>query len=283
MCTVLRNGGALDILVQNCEPIGGDNEEEEEVVVVAEGHGENDQANEEEIEKRLEIQFLSAKLLEQCLSADNRAYVVDNGLVDVVKLATKYANQTNSVNQSRVGTGILEHLFKHSEDTCKDIINMGGLSSIIYQCRQSDVITLRHCASALANLSLHGGADNQVTMIQKKAPVWLFPLAFHTDDNIKYYACLAIAVLVANKEVEAAVLQSGTLNLVEPFVTSHNPQEFATSSTAHIHGQSKNWLAHLVPVLNSKREEARSLASFHFAMESWIKKKQGHTSVKKST
>ncbi|KFM64304.1 Sterile alpha and TIR motif-containing protein 1, partial [Stegodyphus mimosarum] len=44
-----------------------------------------------------------------------------------------------------------------------------------------DIETLRHCAAALANLSLHGGHENQEAMIQHKVPEWLFPLAFHTD------------------------------------------------------------------------------------------------------
>ncbi len=148
-----------------------------------------------------------------------------------------------------------------------------------YRCRKNDVETLRHCAGALANLSLYGGAENQEAMINRKVPMWLFPLAFHDDDNIKYYACLAIAVLVANKEIEAEVLKSGTLDLVEPFVTTHDPFEFAKSNLAHAHGQSKHWLQRLVPVLSSKREEARNLASFHFCMEAGIKKQQGNTEI----
>lgn len=155
----------------------------------------------------------------------------------------------------------------------------GGLDSVLYECRKNDIETLRHCAGALANLSLYGGADNQEAMIKRKVHMWLFPLAFHDDDNIKYYACLAIAVLVANKEIEAAVIKSGTLNLVEPFVLTHNPSEFAKSNLAHAHGQSKNWLHRLVPVLSSKREEARNLAAFHFCMEAGIKRQQGNADL----
>lgn len=226
-----------------------------------------------------ELQFSSARLLEQCLTTENRAHVVDNGLEKVVNVACVCTKNANSVDHSRVGTGILEHLFKHSEGTCSDVIRLGGLDAILFECRKNDVETLRHCAGALANLSLHGGAENQETMIKRRAPVWLFPLAFHNDDNIKYYACLAIAVLVANKEIEAAVLKSGTLDLVEPFVTSHNPYEFAKSNLAHAHGQSNHWLERLVPVLSSKREEARNLAAFHFCMEAGIKKQQGNTEI----
>lgn len=175
--------------------------------------------------------------------------------------------------------GLLEHLFKHCEGTCESVIRLGGLDAVLFECRKNDVETLRHCASALANLSLYGGAENQVAMIKRKVPMWLFPLAFHTDDNVKYYACLAIAALVANKEIEAEVLKSGTLNLVEPFVTTHNPSEFAKSNLSHAHGQSQNWLRRLVPVLSSKREEARNLAAFHFCMEAGIKKAQNNTKI----
>ncbi|XP_014246383.1 sterile alpha and TIR motif-containing protein 1 isoform X2 [Cimex lectularius] len=229
-----------------------------------------------------EQQFASAKLLEQCLTSENRDYVVSNGLEMVVTSACVCTKNSNSIEHSRVGTGILEHLFKHSEGTCSDVIRLGGLDSVLFECRKNDVETLRHCAGALANLSLYGGAENHEAMIKRKVPMWLFPLAFHTDDNIKYYACLAIVALVANKEIEAAVLKSGTLDLVEPFITTHNPSEFAKSNQAHAHGQSKHWLQRLVPVLSSKREEARNLAAFHFCMEAWIKKQQGNTELFKN-
>ncbi|VEN55933.1 unnamed protein product [Callosobruchus maculatus] len=247
LCNALRNCGGLDLIMNNCTK------------------GDKD------------LQFASARLLEQCLTAENRAHVVENGLDKVVNVACVCTKKSNSVDHSRVGTGILEHLFKHSEETCSDVVRLGGLDALLFECRKSDVETLRHCAGALANLSLYGGAENQEAMIKRKVPMWLFPLAFHNDDNIKYYACLAITVLVANPEIEAEVLQSGTLGLVEPFVTTHNPSEFAKSNLAHAHGQSKTWLKNLVPVLNSKREEARNLAAFHFCMEAGIKKQQGNT------
>lgn len=249
LCNALRHCGGLDILMTNC---------------TKEDH---------------QLQLSTAKLLEQCLTTENRAHVVENGLDKVVKVACVCTKNANSVDHSRVGTGILEHLFKHSEETCSDVIRLGGLDAVLFECRKNDVETLRHCAGALANLSLYGGAENQEAMIKRKVPMWLFPLAFHNDDNIKYYACLAITVLVANIEIEAAVLNSGTLDLVEPFVTTHNPSEFARSNLAHAHGQSKNWLQRLVPVLSSKREEARNLAAFHFCMEAGIKKQQGNTEI----
>lgn len=249
LCNALRNSGGLDLLMTNCIT--------------------DDDA----------VKFSSAQLLEQCLTTENRAHVVENGLEKVVNVACVCTKMSSSVQHSRVGTGILEHLFKHSEGTCSDVVRLGGLDAVLFECRKNDVDTLRHCAGALANLSLYGGAENQEAMIKRKVPMWLFPLAFHNDDHIKYYACLAIAVLVANKEIEAAVLKSGTLDLVEPFVTSHNPSEFAKSNLAHAHGQSKFWLQRLVPVLSSKREEARNLAAFHFCMEAGIKQQQGNTEI----
>ncbi|XP_034658728.1 sterile alpha and TIR motif-containing protein 1 isoform X2 [Drosophila subobscura] len=248
LCNSLRQSGGLDLLMKNC------------------------------VHKDLTLQFSSAQLLEQCLTTENRKHVVDNGLDKVVNVACVCTKKSN-MEHSRVGTGILEHLFKHSEGTCSDVIRLGGLDAVLFECRTSDVETLRHCASALANLSLYGGAENQEEMILRKVPMWLFPLAFHNDDNIKYYACLAIAVLVANKEIEAEVLKSGCLDLVEPFVTSHDPSAFARSNLAHAHGQSKHWLKRLVPVLSSNREEARNLAAFHFCMEAGIKREQGNTDI----
>ncbi|XP_068142851.1 NAD(+) hydrolase sarm1 isoform X4 [Drosophila tropicalis] len=248
LCNSLRQSGGLDLLMKNC------------------------------VKPDLRLQFSSAQLLEQCLTTENRKHVVDNGLDKVVNVACVCTKKSN-MEHSRVGTGILEHLFKHSEGTCSDVIRLGGLDAVLFECRTSDVETLRHCASALANLSLYGGAENQEEMILRKVPMWLFPLAFHNDDNIKYYACLAIAVLVANKEIEAEVLKSGCLDLVEPFVTTHDPSAFAKSNLAHAHGQSKHWLKRLVPVLSSNREEARNLAAFHFCMEAGIKREQGNTDI----
>jgi hypothetical protein len=248
LCNALKQNGGLDVIMRNC------------------------------MDENKELQFSSAQLLEQCLTTENRAHVVEHGLDKVVNVACA-CTRNSQTDHSRIGTGILEHLFKHNEGTCSDVIKLGGLDAVLFECRKNDVETLRHCAGALANLSLYGGAENQEAMINRKVPMWLFPLAFHDDDNIKYYACLAIAVLVANKEIEAEVLKSGTLDLVEPFVTTHNPYEFAKSNLAHAHGQSKHWLQRLVPVLSSKREEARNLASFHFCMEAGIKKQQGKTEI----
>ena len=248
LCKTLKANGGLDILLENC------------------------------VSKDSSLKFSSAKVLEQCLTTENRGYVVEKGLQKVVNVACD-CTQENKIDQSRVGTGILEHLFKHSERTCSDIIKLGGLEAVVRECRKTDVETLRHCAGALANLSLYGGSENQQAMVQRQVAIWLFPLAFHHDDNIKYYACLAIAALVANTEIEAQVLKADTLSLIEPFVSSHLPEEFANSTVAHRHGQSRDWLERLVPVLSSKREEARNLAAFHFCMEAGIKKNQGNIDI----
>ena len=66
-----------------------------------------------------------------------------------------------------------------------------------------------------------------------QVPEWLFPLAFVEDDSVRYYALLAIGVLVSNKEIESAVMSSGTLALVLPFVDTHDPAEFAQRDMSH--------------------------------------------------
>ncbi|XP_014677545.1 PREDICTED: sterile alpha and TIR motif-containing protein 1-like [Priapulus caudatus] len=240
LCDVLRTSGALDTLIAHCS------------------------------DPSSELRFQSARTLEQCLSTNNRDYVVETGLDGVVKVACMKGEPA----MARVGTGILENLFKHSEETCTKVVRLGGLESILTQSRSNDLPTMRHCAAAFANLALYGGAENHQLMIKQNVPEWLFPLAFSKDDSTRYYACLAICSLGSNKEIEAAVKKSGTLELVEPFLTSHDPQEFARSDDAHTHGRSKDWLQLLVPSLTSSRVEARSLAAFHFAMEASIKKRQ---------
>ena len=153
LCDILRKSGGLDILIDNC------------------------------IAEHKELQFQSAKLLQQCLVTANRGYVVEKGLDKVLSVAKQFTDTSpngpvTTVEKVRVGTGILEHLFKHSETTCSDVIAMGGLDRIVSVCKSSDTEALRHCASALANVAIFGGNENQEAMIQRKVPSWLFPLAF---------------------------------------------------------------------------------------------------------
>jgi hypothetical protein len=250
LCDILREEGALDVLLDNCWSPSRD------------------------------IKLESTRLLEQSLTTENRDYAVKTGLENVVKMSCVVKDDTELARSS---TGILESLFKHSEHTCSRVIQLGGLESILYSCRSNDKITQRHCANSLANLAIYGGAENQHEMIKAKAPEWLFPLAFSSDDSVRYYACLAIITLSANKEIEVAVVNSGTLGLVQPFILSHQPSDFAHSDQSHLHGRSREWLRRLVPVLESKRVEAQSLAAFHFNMEAEIKREQGKLGVREQT
>lgn len=221
----------------------------------------------------------SVRVLEQVLTTDNREYVATTGLDPLVQMCLKFKDDREI---AQITTGILESMFKISEDTCQRLMDLGGVEVILYWCRGQDRLTLRHCAIALANLALYGGPENHSQMVNLKVPEWLFPLAFNEDDIVRYYACLAISVLVANKfdkKIETAVLNSGTLALVLPFITSHTPMEFAQMDLWHRHGRSKDWLQRLVPVLTSKRQEPQALAAFHFAMEAGIKSEQGRKKV----
>lgn len=248
LCDVLRKDGGLEILVKNCD----------------------------DLDTHRDVLLGSARVLAQSMTVGNRDFVAKKGLEIIVKLADKSRDDLEVLQAT---TGILESLFKHSQNTCSTLIKFGGLDTILYSCRTYDTSILRHCAVALANLAIYGGEENQHEMIDHKAPEWLFPLAFSNDDSIRYYAFLAIAALSANKELELAVVKSGTLGLVEPFIRQHDPINFGKSDHAHMHGQSEDWLSHLVPLLRSKREEAQSLAAFHFAMEAGIHQEQGKIEV----
>jgi len=250
LCDVLRNDGGVDALLRNCDI---------------------------DADMPRDLRLGSAQVLAESMTVGNRDYVARiGGLEVVVRLAT-CARDDPAL--SLAVTGILESLFKHSQTTCATLIRRGGLDAVLYSCRTTDVARLRRCAVALANLAIYGGADNQQEMIEHRAPEWLFPLAFSDDDSTRYYAFLAIAALGANATLEAAVVRSGTLGLVEPFVRSHDPTEFARSDQAHMHGQSADWLRRLVPLLLSRRDEAQSLAAFHFAMEAGIRAEQGKLEV----
>ena len=246
LCEIMRNNGGMDIVMDKL------------------------------ITNNAALQYNSAKLVHKVLETDNRGYVVEKGLDRAVEVAKKYTRpEVKDVKQTRLGTGILENLFKHNEITCENVIAKGGLDTVVSECKSEDVETLRHCASALANAAMFGGAENQGLIIQRKVPTWLFHLAIQNDPTIRYYACLAIAVLVANKENEAAVKKSGILDHVETFISNENPADFAKKTR----GQSANWLRRLIPVLHSQREEARNLAAFHFCMEAELKAEHGMTEI----
>ncbi|KAK3084928.1 hypothetical protein FSP39_021550 [Pinctada imbricata] len=212
LCDVLRNEGVLDLIIENCQSTDPD------------------------------ILETSASLLEQCLSWENRKYVEKKALDSIVQMTFQ---QKNNHGMAYITTGILEGLFKISEEASTKIISHGGLDVILHWSKCSDLKTLRHCARAMSNLSLFGGAENQEEMARRNVPEWLFPLAFMEDDTVRYYACLAISVLVANKELEAAVMKSGTLDLVMPFITSTKPSTFAKSDISHQQGRDIIWLERL--------------------------------------
>ncbi|NXG84172.1 SARM1 protein, partial [Stercorarius parasiticus] len=180
-------------------------------------------------------------------------------------------------------SGILEHMFKHTEETCFQLISDGGLDAILYWCRWTDPIVLRHCAMALANCAMYGGQANQRLMIEKRTAEWLFPLVFSRDDElIRLHACLAITVLATNKEIEKEVERSGTLALVEPFIASLDPEQFACEmlgSSDNSQGRTADDLQRLVPLLDSSRLEAQCIAAFYLCTEAAIKARQKKTKI----
>lgn len=116
-------------------------------------------------------------------------------------------------------------------------IECGAVDFIISSCKRhtssSSADLLRFAALALVNLAIHSDGDCLQKIIAKNVsrlcsfvispscsqiPEWLFLLASYKDPITCYYACLAVCVLVSNKEIETAVMKSGTMSLVEPFL-----------------------------------------------------------------
>ncbi|XP_078404396.1 NAD(+) hydrolase SARM1 [Cetorhinus maximus] len=228
--------------------------------------------------QNLSIRHRAAKLLEQTLIAENRDRLARTGLGEILELA----KDRDDAQLAIVVTGILRHMFKHTEETSYLLITNGGLDSILYWCRSRDSTILQHCSIALANCAMHGGNANQRLMIEKKTADWLFPLAFSKDQLVRFHACLAITVLATNKEIEKEVEKSGTLDLVEPFIASLHLEEFAHNwqhSTDNSQGRTACDLQRLVQLLDSSRIEAQCMAAFYLCVEAGIKLKQRKTQI----
>uniref|UniRef100_A0A8C5MVY6 NAD(+) hydrolase SARM1 n=1 Tax=Leptobrachium leishanense TaxID=445787 RepID=A0A8C5MVY6_9ANUR len=226
-----------------------------------------------------EVKYKACQLVEQILVTENRDRIARVGLGVILNLTKERDDPILACNLS----GILEHMFKHTEETCKQLICDGGLDSILFWCRWTDPVVLRHCAVALANCAMYSGPANQRLMIEKRAAEWLFPLVFSKeDDQIRFHACLAIAVLATNKEIEKEVERSGTLALVEPYISSLDPQEFARSlldNGDNTQGRNPGDLQRLVPLLDSSCLEAQCIAVFYLCVEAAIKSQQKKTKV----
>ncbi|XP_051963343.1 NAD(+) hydrolase SARM1 [Xyrauchen texanus] len=227
----------------------------------------------------VEITYESAKLLEQILVSENRDYVARMGLGVILNLT----REQEDAQLARSVSGILEHMFKHTEETSAQLITHGALDTLLYWCRGTDPTVLRHCAVALANCAMYGGHRCQRLMIEKQAAEWLFPLAFSKEDElIRFHACLAVAVLAANREIEKEVVKSGTLELVEPFIASLDPDEFARNlldSADSMQGRTAADLQHLLPLLDGTRLEGKCIAAFYLCVETSIKSRQRNTKI----
>ncbi|OQR76933.1 sterile alpha and TIR motif-containing protein 1-like, partial [Tropilaelaps mercedesae] len=101
MCNVLRESSGLAHLVGLCSSKQKDN-------------------NDYQLQEK--VVFEAASLIEQSLSTENRDYIVNKGTDVVVRVAIQYASLTTTDKKTRVGTGILCHLFKHSEATCSYLL-----------------------------------------------------------------------------------------------------------------------------------------------------------------
>ncbi|KAI2656307.1 NAD(+) hydrolase SARM1 [Labeo rohita] len=193
-------------------------------------------------------------------------YVARMGLGVILNLT----REQDDAQLARSVSGILEHMFKHTEETSAQLITNGALDTLLYWCRGTDPTVLRHCAVGLANCAMYGGHRCQRLMIEKQAAEWLFPLAFSKEDElIRFYACLAVAVLAANREIEKEVVKSGTLELVEPFIASLDPEEFARNlldSADSMQGRTAADLQHLLPLLDGTRLEGKCIAAFYLCI-----------------
>lgn len=209
----------------------------------------------------------------------SRDYLARMGLGVILNLT----RQQEDAQLARSVSGILEHMFKHTEETSIHLISNGALDALLFWCRGTDPTVLRHCAVALANCAMYGGHRCQRWMIEKQAAEWLFPLAFSKEDEIiRFHACLAVTVLATNREIEKEVVKSGTLELVEPFIASLDPDDFLRNlldSADCMQGKTASDLQHFLPLLDGTRVEGKCIAAFYLCVEASIKSRQRNTKV----
>uniref|UniRef100_A0A914HUT4 ADP-ribosyl cyclase/cyclic ADP-ribose hydrolase n=1 Tax=Globodera rostochiensis TaxID=31243 RepID=A0A914HUT4_GLORO len=224
------------------------------------------------------VRLCCGRVLEECMASSNCELIIQKGYLKKVVATAEKLNKNQE--QQRLSLSIMESLFKHSPETTNKLIDFQVIDHILLTCKRATDTpnTLRHAALALANLSLCSCSEAKKKLILKKLPDWLFLLASQPDDITRYYACLAICVLGSastnSKEMEMAVSKSGTLTLVEPFLTTHQPSTFSQHDYKHSQGRPKEWLLRLLPLLSSKCREAKSMAAFHLCIEATIKKDQ---------
>ena len=227
-----------------------------------------------------ELRFTSARLLQEVLATtvDNKELVVERGLEGLMAIIRDYteSSKEKDVEESRMMTGILENLLDHSEETCREVVELGGLQTLLAECKSKDPETLRHCASALANVAIFGGSEIQEKMMEDSVPQWMFTLLYNQDITIKYFACLALAVLAANKTIETDLERTDSFKQIQPILAKFNPHDFSDCISM---GKSKDWLRRLLAVLNSDRAESKILAAFHFALEAERRVKEGGRGV----
>lgn len=254
MCEHLRTIGGLESLLQLCQS-----------------------TTNKPTEEMNKLQIAVLRVLEQIMVNENRVYISEHELFPFLLVLS---SSTETLEHVKLGTGMLENLFKVSSRLSLKLINSTGLDIVVYGCRYTDSIVLQHCAAAMANCALYGCKNVHKAMVAKQADHWLFPLAFSQDSAVKYYALIAICILASQHELAPLVCRSGALELVIPFLQLQDPLEFPKTCPNHAHGRTADWLIRLVPLLKCMNEEAQSLAAFHFAMEAGIKKKQKRLNVR---
>ncbi|KAF6206699.1 hypothetical protein GE061_017935 [Apolygus lucorum] len=226
------------------------------------------------------IELSCAKLLKSSLlTEENREYVVNGCLKQAIALADSVSKNCDQEPQCcRAATGIVELLLDYSEKACSEIVDLGGLDIILQGCRKTDVYVLQHCSRAIANLSLYGNGGVFSVMSQKRVPMWLYPLAFYSDIEVKYYALLA-ATAMYSRGFLAGSERAHILDLIEKFATTQQPTDPALVEQLIRTGHRSSWLKALIPSMASVLPELRMLGSFHFCMEAKVKKCQGDASL----
>ncbi|VDN35510.1 unnamed protein product [Gongylonema pulchrum] len=157
------------------------------------------------------VRLACGRVLEECLSLNNREYVVNKGYLK--KLVATAEKLNKNPEQQRMSLSIMESLFKHSTATTYRLIEYGVLDHILLTCKRATdtPITLRHAALALANLSLYSllfrlieyGVLDHILLTCKRAtdtPITLRHAALALA-NLSLYSCSEAKKKIIQKKV----------------------------------------------------------------------------------
>lgn len=121
------------------------------------------------ISGQYDLRLQVGKVLEAYLSNGNTAYIMQRGyLRDLIQTVIVECDKKDEPHVC-LGMSLLESFFRNGIETCKLVVELGGLDYLLDVCRtQIHVEALLHAAVALSNLAVFSDFEVQRLMVKKQ-------------------------------------------------------------------------------------------------------------------